>query len=224
MTTPIRGNGKGLFITFEGVEGTGKSTHARRLADRLKQETDSQVVLSREPGGTPLGEAIRSVLLNSEEVPVPRTELLLMLAARAQHVDHVLIPSLNRGCIVICDRFSDASLAYQSGGRGLDFDSVQEADRIATGGLIPDVTVLLETTPEQTASRLKRRAAALSNRMDHETQTFYARVAKTYEQLALKHPQRVRRVQSDGAIDATSDAVWAVVAPKLAQITGAGTS
>ena len=215
-----RESGWGLFITFEGVEGTGKSTQARLLAEKIKQDCSLEVVLTREPGGTPLGESLRGVLLDSPEVPAPRAELLLMLAARAQHVDQVLMPSLKRGCVVICDRFSDATLAYQAGGRGLDLETVEQADRIAAAGLVPDLTLLLETSEAETANRLRRRSKEHSNRMDQETQTFYRAVSRTYQSLAAQHPHRIVRIASGGPIGATAKQVWKAAAERLARIDG----
>ncbi|MBD3278769.1 MAG: dTMP kinase, partial [Candidatus Aegiribacteria sp.] len=137
----------GVFITFEGVEGAGKSTRCRNLIDGLKAK-GLPVVHTREPGGPEAAERIRSILLDPELKVTPLTELMLYLASRSSNVDLVVRPALNKGITVVCERFSDATYAYQIGGRGLPETEVVQADRLATGGLVPDLTILLDLDPE----------------------------------------------------------------------------
>ena len=142
------------FITFEGIEGSGKSTQAARLADALKR-AGHEVVTTREPGGTELGRKLRAILLEADAVaPTAETELFLYLADRAEHVSRLIRPALDRGAVVICDRFSDSTLAYQAWGRGLDVEMVRRADRFARAGTRPDRTILLESCPGGIAMEL----------------------------------------------------------------------
>ena len=141
-----------MFVTFEGIDGSGKTTQARLLAERLERE-GVDVVLTREPGGTPLGEAVRDLVLHGEHV-APWAEVALYAAARAQHVDQVIRPALERGATVVCDRYVDSSAAYQGGARRLGVDTVLELNLTVVGGLMPDRTVLVEISPETAAARV----------------------------------------------------------------------
>ena len=187
----------GVFITLEGIEGCGKSTQASRLAKRLREE-GYRVVETREPGGTPLAERIRDVLLSSSAEPVvPECEAHLILACRSQHVAQVISPALQNGAIVICDRFSDSTLAYQGYGRGLDLSVLVRLNRFATGGLAPALTLLLDL-PIATGLARRRREQD-QNRLDREARSFYQRVRNGFLELAAEHPRRVK------VIDATPD-------------------
>jgi dTMP kinase len=175
----------GLFITFEGGEGSGKSTQVELLARRL--ETAGRRVLKlREPGGTPLGEELRQLLLHRRADISPQAELLLFLAARAELVRAVIRPALAEGTIVICDRFSDSTLAYQGYGRGIDLDQVRKLNDSATGGLKPDLTVLLDLPVEAGRSRKQRDEDAFQG----EDDTFHERVRQGYLALARQEPDR----------------------------------
>ncbi|NNF05919.1 MAG: dTMP kinase [Candidatus Eisenbacteria bacterium] len=186
--TLASGKARGFFVTFEGIEGTGKSTHARELGKFLRGGGHS-VVITREPGGTPLGEALRGLLLShSENAPSGRAELFMLLAARTQHVRDVILPALNRNEIVLCDRYTDASMAYQGSGRNLGLDAVRAGNNLATGGLVPDITFLLDISFEETRRRLERRKVL--DRMDQESEEFFARVRQTYLDLAQAEPDR----------------------------------
>jgi len=186
---------RGVFITFEGPEASGKSTHIRLLAERLRARGIA-VTLTREHGGTPLGEAIRRLLQHdgSGEAPVPQAEVLLFLASRAQHVARVIEPALSRGEWVLCDRFSDSTLAYQGYGRGFDLAQLRAVDAFATCALTPDLTVLLDVTPETSRRRLRARQAqtdAAPDRIERETDAFHARLRAGFLELAAAEPRRV---------------------------------
>jgi dTMP kinase len=177
----------GLFITFEGGEGSGKSTQIARLAERLRAGGRDPVV-TREPGGTPLGEGIRALLLDPARPPDALTEALLMVAARAELVARVIRPALARGQVVLCDRYADSTLVYQGAGRGLDRALLRSLNEAATGGLSPDLTLLLDLDPAIGLSR--RSAAGEPNRLDREPEAFHARVRAAYLELSREEPAR----------------------------------
>jgi dTMP kinase len=176
-----------LFLTFEGGEGSGKSTQIDRLAARLRRRGLDPVV-TREPGGTPLGEGARALLLDQAHGPRPETEVLLLEAARAELVAGVIRPALAAGRVVLCDRYDDSTLAYQGGGRGLDPEALARLNRFATGGLKPDLTFLFDLDP---AVGLARRSnAGGANRLDLEPAEFHVRVRERYLELARQEPDR----------------------------------
>jgi len=180
----------GLFVTFEGGEGSGKSTQIARLAARLRA-LGADPLVTREPGGTPLAEGIRTLLLDPKHKPLPISEALLMVAARADLVATVLRPALAAGRPVLCDRYTDSTLAYQGGGRGLDARMLEGWNAAATGGLVPDLTFLFDLDPQVGLAR--REAAGLqANRLDRETQEFHRRVRERYLELAAREPERWR--------------------------------
>jgi dTMP kinase len=180
---------RGRFITLEGIEGSGKSTLARALAPWLRAE-GLIVHATREPGGTPLAESIRALVLSRGEEPVPpAAELLLMFAARAVHVENLIRPALARGEWVLCDRFTDASLAYQGGGRGLDAAQIRSLSAVAHPGLAPDLTLLLDLTPAQGLARARGRGEG-GDRFEDEALAFFERVRRRYLDLARAEPGR----------------------------------
>jgi dTMP kinase len=210
---------RGFFVTLEGIEGSGKSSHVRRLADSLT-EAGYPVFLTREPGGTPLGEAIRGLLLGVDgDAPSPEAELYLILAARAQHVNRVILPRLNRGDVVLCDRFADATLAYQGGGRGLGFEPVAGAGALAAPGLTPDLTILCDVPVEEALTRVgrRRRAGGDFNRFDREEREFHEAVRAAYLRLAAAEPGRFRVVSTEGDEIEIARALLAEVEPRLAE-------
>lgn len=185
----------GLFVTLEGVEGCGKTTQAEKVSDALKRSGHS-VTVTREPGGTQTGESIRQLLLKSEDGSVGReAELLLYMASRAQHVRDVIRPALGAGSIVLCDRFSDATLAYQAGGRGLPEETVIGLNDLATGGLTPHLTVVLDLPVEEGLSRAKGRGGDL-DRMEREGSSFLKDVRGAYLEIARREPGRVKIVDA----------------------------
>lgn len=200
---------QGIFITLEGVEGSGKTTQAERLADRLRQ-AGRAVVTTREPGGTPISDRIRAVVLDRHSVAIhPHTEALLMCAARAQLVHEVIRPALAAGTIVICDRYSDSTFAYQGYGHGQDLAALREINAFATGGLVPDLTLLLDLPAKD---GLRRRFSAggegSTNRMDSLDLDFHRRVADGYHALAQADPDRWRSVDARGTAGDVAAEIW----------------
>jgi dTMP kinase len=179
---------RGRFITVEGIEGTGKSTNVEFLA-ALIESKGLEVVRTREPGGTPIAEKIRQLLLERDQEPVPEVaELLMFFAARSLHLENLILPALERGQWVICDRFTDASRAYQGDGRGLDMRQIDTLAEWVQHGLEPDLTVLLDARAEIGMQRAKSRGEG--DRMDNEALAFYRRVREGYLALARRYPQR----------------------------------
>lgn len=193
----------GRFITFEGMDGCGKTTQLRLLAGRLR-EAGRTVVETVEPGGTEIGRQIRKILLDPENAPIhARTELLLYFASRAQNVEEVIRPALDAGHIVLCDRFTDSTLAYQGAGRGLDVETVLALDRIACRGLKPDATVLIEIDPATSLLRARRRNERTDqseSRIDDEGAAFHERVRVAYRALAEAEPERFVAIDGRGTI------------------------
>ena len=205
---------RGIFITFEGGEGVGKSTQIARLAARL-EELGRTVVVLREPGSTAIGEQIRSVLLDPANTELDAfAELLLYEAARAQMVGQVVIPALEREEVVLCDRFNDSTMAYQGVARGLGIETVAQVDEVACRGIVPDRTILLVN---DTAASLERaRRAGGADRIESESIDFHEDVHRAFEEIAERDPERVRRVvMIPGDIDGTADAVFEQVADLL---------
>lgn len=177
----------GLFLTIEGGEGSGKSTLAKGLVKRL-QEEGKEVVATREPGGTFLAEHIRQILLHEQEAPTPRAELLLFLAARLEHIEKVIMPHLNQGKVVVCERFHDSSIAYQGYGRNLGAKWVLELCMLACRGFKPDLTFLLDLDPKISFSRLSHKTL---DRLEREGETFHQLVRQGYLHLADENPERI---------------------------------
>ena len=190
--------GQGKFITFEGIDGAGKSTHIGWFADALRQRGHA-VTLTREPGGTPLGEQLRAVLLHTEQPMQPETEALLMFAARREHIAQVIEPALARGEIVISDRFTDASFAYQSGGRGLPVEKLEVLEHWVHPTLQPDLTLLFDVPLE--VAQARRSSARAADRFEAEQQEFFTRVRQAYLDRAHKNPQRIHIIDSTQSIE-----------------------
>ncbi|MBA4242360.1 dTMP kinase [Ectopseudomonas hydrolytica] len=180
----------GLFITLEGPEGAGKSTNREYLAERLREQ-GVDVVLTREPGGTPLAERIRELLLDPSDEPMAAdTELLLVFAARAQHLQQVIRPALAKGCVVLCDRFTDATYAYQGGGRGLSIERIAQLEQFVQGELRPDLTLIFDLPVEVGLARAAARGRL--DRFEQEGRGFFEAVRQAYLQRAAQAPQRYR--------------------------------
>lgn len=184
------------FITLEGIDGAGKSTHLNWLAERLRSQ-GKNVLVTREPGGTPLGEALRELLLH--QAMHLETEALLMFAARREHLDKVIIPALNEGTWVISDRFTDASFAYQGGGRGLDEAKLSTLEQWVQQDLQPDLTLLFDVTLEVSRQRLSQNVSL--DRFEQEKQDFFQRVRDAYLKRAAQFPERIRVVDSGRTLD-----------------------
>ncbi len=205
----------GKFIALEGGEGVGKSTQSRLLAETLRAQ-GIDVVVTREPGGTPGAEAIRSLLLAVEGQGWNlRAEALLFAAARSDHVERMILPSIAAGKWVICDRFVDSSRAYQGGGGGLSNDDVMTLHRIGSGGLLPDLTILIEVSPEETAARLARRDPDGTDRIGGRDAAYHAKVAAAFARFAEAEPQRFARISSNGTAAQTHDLILEALAPLL---------
>jgi dTMP kinase len=184
------------FITLEGIDGAGKSTHLNWLAERLRSQ-GKNVLVTREPGGTPLGEALRELLLH--QAMHLETEALLMFAARREHLDKVIIPALRQGTWVISDRFTDASFAYQGGGRGLDESKLKILEQWVQQDLQPDLTLLFDVTLEVSRQRLSANASL--DRFEQEKQDFFQRVRDAYLKRAAQFPERIRVIDSGRALN-----------------------
>jgi len=210
---------KGLFITFEGTEGCGKSTQVAILAERIRAQ--GRVVRAlREPGGTPIGEEIRHTLKHSKDNAemTPEAELLLMNASRAQLVREVIRPALAAGEVVVCDRFYDSTTAYQGYGRQMDLGTVQRIIEVAVAGTRPDLTLLLRVSPEVSWERLRARQAAMPvvrDRFEEADRGFFDRVARGYEAIAVAEPGRVKVVDGARPVDAVAAEIWSIVQPLL---------
>lgn len=203
---------QGLFITFEGGEGTGKSTQMRRLAEWLR-ERGREVVTTREPGGTPVAEAVRTILLDPVHEPDGFTELFLLEAARRDHVVKLIRPALARGAVVLSDRFADSSTVYQGMVRHLGAAVVRQLNVLATSGLEPDATLIFDMDPESALARARGRNVATgdTNRIDDEPLAFHQEIRAAFLRLAESLPGRCRVVDADGAEDVVFERVQAAV-------------
>ncbi|MCB2072631.1 MAG: dTMP kinase [Novosphingobium sp.] len=205
----------GKFISLEGGEGAGKSTQSRLLADALRAR-GLGVVTTREPGGTPGAERIRELLLGLDgEGWNPRAEALLFAAARSDHVERLIRPALAEGKWVICDRFIDSTRAYQGGGGGLDDEDIMTLHRIGSRGLLPNLTLLIEISPQVAAERLARRDGDEADRIGGRGADYHARVASAFERFAKAEPMRFARIDGNGAIEHTHQQILAALAPML---------
>jgi dTMP kinase len=207
---------RGFFITFEGMDGSGKTTQMHRLAERLRG-MGRTVVETVEPGGPPISMKIRRILLDAANQELsPVTEVLLYFASRAQNVDEWIAPALERGEIVLSDRFTDSSLAYQGFGRGLGAKTVAALEAIACRGIKPDLTLLVDIDAEASLARARARNAAephCETRMDDQSLEFHRKVYEAYHALAAREPERVKIVDGRAGIDAIEREVWSVAAP-----------
>jgi len=206
----------GTFITFEGIDGSGKSTQLRLLANYLK-EVGCEVLLTREPGGTPVGVRLRGALLDAHEEVDPLTELLVFAADRAQHVRRILRPAIAAGKVIISDRYADATVAYQGAGRGFSPELIVEIVQLATEGLKPDLTVLFDLSVEDSIARTSRRANAKNkgDRLDAEASDFHVRVRNAYLEIARVEPERVKVVETNRPVEETHQRVKQIVVPFL---------
>ena len=202
----------GCFITFEGTEGCGKSTHIKKLARRLEAEGHTVRTL-REPGGTESGESIRHLLKHGPEELTAEAELLLMNASRAQLVREVIRPAIAAGEIVLCDRFYDSTTVYQGTGRGLDAAQVQAVIDFAVGDTRPDLTLLLQIPLKTSEERRARRSE--TDRFEQADRTFFERIEAGYTALAAAEPDRIRVIEADQPLDTVATAIWQIVNDRL---------
>jgi dTMP kinase len=205
------------FITFEGIEGCGKTTQIRMAGDRLR-EGRIPVLTTEEPGGAPLGKHIRKLLLNSGDCRIDaRAELLLFAAARAQHVQETILPALAEGLVVLCDRFSDATLAYQGFGRALNLEFIRSLDDFAAAGLKPDLTLLFDLPVEKGLKRAMDRIARIAegpreDRFEQEQRRFHEKIREGYLSLAAAEPERFRVIDASRDVQTISGEVWTLIA------------
>jgi dTMP kinase len=199
---------KGIFISLEGIEGTGKTTQARLLAERLMKE-GREVVLTKEPGGTVIGNGIRDVLLNVDHRRMSEiTELLLYNADRAQHLNELVIPSLNAGKVVITDRFTDSTIAYQGYGRGIDIELLKSIDYIATCGFMPDITLLFDLDVE--TGLIRNRNINKVDRLELEDVEFHKKVRDGFFKIAFAESERVVVIDASLSVEAVAEKVWEI--------------
>ncbi|MBT1070401.1 dTMP kinase [Pelotalea chapellei] len=210
----------GHFITFEGIEGCGKTTQIRLLAECLRSR-GYRVVTTREPGGCPIADKIRSILLDAENSAMsPLAELMLYSAARAQHVSEVILPALEAGCIVLCDRFTDATIAYQSAGRGIERSTIETLNTLACSSITPELTVLLDCDVQTGLGRARARIEAAhgprEERFELESLEFHQRVRDSYLDLASRQPHRFLKICAGGSVEEVSAIITNQVCTRLA--------
>jgi len=220
---------RGFFITFEGLDGSGKTTQIRRLANSLQAEGRTVVTL-RQPGGTALGDRIRKIILDSRSEdavgPIdPATEMALMFADRAQAIAEIILPALDQGHIVLCDRYTDSSEAYQGGGRQLGSERILQMHRAACNNLQPDLTILLLPPLESSLERARlrnlrntKRHGTDENRFERESDDFYRRIYEKYEEIAAREPQRVVVIRDEASIDQIEAHIRDIVTTRLTPI------
>ncbi len=210
-------NTTGLFITLEGGEGSGKTTQALRLCQTLAAR-GYDVLHTREPGGTPVAEQLRAILLDhASEALAPETEALLIFAARRQHVDHVIRPALKRGTVVICDRFADSTMAYQGYGRGLDLTFLRRMHAWTTDKLAPHLTLFFDV-PVTIGLRRRHTRAASQNRLDHEAHRFHAKVRAGFHALARREPRRIKIIDARQSPEVVATEVETLVLNRLQRL------
>jgi dTMP kinase len=206
---------KGAFLTFEGPDGSGKSTQMRLLADRLRKY-GREVVETQEPGGTEIGLQIRSILLNADNHKLcPVAEMLLYFAARAQNFDERILPAWERGAVVLSDRFTDSTLAYQGGGRELGRDVVMQLHNIACHGLQPDLTICIDIDTEIGLQRVRNRGGGTRDRMEEQTVAFHKRVRQIYLELGQQYPERIKIIDGNGRMEDVAERIWRVVEARV---------
>ena len=204
-----------MFITFEGGEGAGKSTAIKRIVEKLTSE-GYEIVLTREPGGTPIAEEIRNVILDKKNTAMdPRTEALLYAASRRQHLVEKVIPSLKEGKLVLCDRFIDSSLAYQGGAREIGIDNVYNMNLFATEGMLPDLTILFDIKPEEGLARIAANSQREVNRLDVEKLAFHNKVRDSFHELAKKFPERFVIIDASKSPDEVFEESYKAIEDRL---------
>lgn len=204
---------KGMFITVEGPDGSGKTTQLKLLVESLI-ERGYEVVMTREPGGTKVGNGIRDVLLSPENHEMtPRVEIMLYAASRSQNVDQVIRPALARGAVVVCDRFVDASVAYQGYGLQYDLKEIISLNELATAGVTPDLTFLFDLSPRQASRRMKERGQL--DRIESRDEDFHQRVYDGFQTLLAQHPERMIQIEANRTIELIQDEVLDITLERL---------
>ena len=213
---PLKTKPAGILISFEGSEGSGKSTQIARLAEHL-QKVGREVIATREPGGTEIGEQIRNIIVHNSkgDEMCAETELLLFTAARAQVVREVIAPALIRGAVVLSDRFLDSSTVYQGIARNLAPDPVNQINRFAVGSVMPDITIVIDVPTDVSLARIRQRASDLPDRMERENIEFYNKVREGYLLLAQQWPERVIVIDGTQSPDTIEKEIWGVVQERL---------
>ncbi len=204
---------KGLFVTFEGGEGAGKSTLISKLEKKLKDEK-REVLVTREPGGTSLGEELRSLLLHHKGEISPQAELFVFLASRIQHLEERIKPALKRGAVVLCDRFTDSSIAYQGEARGLGTDYVATVANLATRGFLPDLTFYVDIDPKIGLLRTQKRGVS-QDRLEREAPEFHKKVRAGFQKLASSEPNRIQTLDGTLSQEALFESAYAILKPHL---------
>jgi len=205
----------GKFITFEGPEGAGKTTVISALDDKLQAEGFT-VILTREPGGIPIAESIRGVILDNKHKEMDgKTEALLYAAARRQHLVEKIIPALEAGKIVLCDRFIDSSLAYQGYARGLGIDEVLTINQFAIGEKMPDLTIFFDISPEEGLARIEKNHLREKNRLDKEEIEFHQAVYEGYQELMKRYPKRIVKTDASLPVNDVTENVWQMISAEL---------
>ncbi|MCZ2260550.1 dTMP kinase [Sporosarcina sp. G11-34] len=206
---------KGIFITFEGPEGAGKTTVIMELYKRLQKEGKT-VILTREPGGIPIAEKIRAIILDNEHQEMDsRTEALLYAAARRQHLVEKVIPALDAGAIVLCDRFVDSSLAYQGHGRGLGMEDVFSINQFAIGDTMPDLTIFFDISPEEGLERIAKNSDREQNRLDKESINFHKKVYEGYMELIESYPERIVTIDARPSKRDVTENIWKIISTRF---------
>jgi dTMP kinase len=214
---------RGFFISFEGTDGSGKSTQMKLLAERLRSEGHA-VTENQEPGATDIGRQIRRIMLDPEnDGMAPMTELLLMFASRTQAAAEIIEPALRRGDVVVSDRFTDSTLAYQGEARGLGFETVMQAHKLALGELMPDLTICVHVDVEAGLARAHRRNADVRDeiseaRLDQQGMDFHGRVQAGYKRIAELEPQRFRLVDGSGSVAEVAERIWLLVSKVVGHV------
>lgn len=202
----MQAKNKALFISFEGIDGTGKTTQIHKVADYIASK-GYEYIVTRDPGGTDLGTKLRDILLNYDGVIYPKCELLLYVADRAQHVDEKIRPALGQGQFVLCDRYVDSSLAYQGYARGINHDQILNLNLLATDGLMPDLTFVLDIDVNTSFERVGKQ----KDRLESEAADFFEKVRNGYLDLAAKYPERIRVIDATVDVDAVFEQILTVL-------------
>ncbi|MBI2915780.1 MAG: dTMP kinase [Elusimicrobia bacterium] len=207
---------RGVFITLEGSDGCGKTTQTVRLKEKLARK-GLKVAHTREPGGTSFAENLRQIILNPKNKISPVAELLLYEASRVQHTQEILLPALRQGKIVLCERYTDATVAYQGYGRKINPRWIEDLNRMATGGLTPDLTILLDIPVEEGLKRARKSGGKRGDRLERENLLFHRRVRRGYVHLARREPQRIKVVSARGTVAEVEDKIENVLRSKFPQ-------